>query len=53
MLNLLIGQHVVSAFDIKNANLEVIPTGYMLIESGPSTSAQYMSNTQPIPSQQN
>jgi len=37
---LLIGQHVVSAFDIKNANLEVIPTGYMLIESGPSTSAQ-------------
>ena len=32
---LLIGQHVVSAFDIKNANLEVIPTGYMLIESGP------------------
>lgn len=46
---LLIGQHVVSAFDIKNANLEVIPTGYMLIESGPATSAQYMSNTQPIP----
>jgi len=45
----LIGQHVVSAFDIKNANLEVIPTGYMLIESGPTTSAQYMSNTQPIP----
>ena len=47
--DLLIGQHVVSAFDIKNATLEVIPTGYMLIESGPSTSAQYMSNTQPIP----
>ena len=47
--DLLIGQHVVSAFDIKNARLEVIPTGYMLIESGPSTSAQYMSNTQPIP----
>ena len=45
----LIGQHVVSALDIKNANLEVIPTGYMLIESGPTTSAQYMSNTQPIP----
>lgn len=45
----LIGQHVVSAFDIKNANIEVIPTGYMLIESGPATSAQYMSNTQPIP----
>jgi len=45
----LIGQHVVSAFDIRNANLEAIPTGYMLIESGPTTSAQYMSNTQPIP----
>lgn len=45
----LIGQHVVSAFDIKNANIEPIPTGYMLIESGPVTAAQYMSNTQPIP----
>lgn len=46
---LLIGKHVHSALKIKNSNLEVISTGYMLIESGPITSVQYMSNTLPIP----
>ena len=29
--------------------MEVIPTGYMLIDSGETSSAQYMSNTIPIP----
>jgi phosphoglycerol geranylgeranyltransferase len=47
---LLIGQHVVSAPILKRSNLEVIPTGYMLIHSGRPTSVTYMSNTQPIPS---
>jgi len=47
---LLIGQHVVSAPILKRSNLEVIPTGYMLIHSGKPTSVTYMSNTQPIPS---
>lgn len=47
---LLIGQHVVAAPILKRSNVEVIPTGYMLIHSGKPTSVTYMSNTQPIPS---
>ena len=46
---LLIGQHVVAAPVLKRSNLEIIPTGYMLIHSGRPTSVSYMSNTQPIP----
>ena len=30
--------------------LEVVPTGYILIETGATTSVEYMSNTKPIPS---
>jgi len=47
--DLLIGQHVVSALRIKNSKLEVLPTGYILIENGRTTSVEYMSNTKPIP----
>jgi putative glycerol-1-phosphate prenyltransferase len=47
---MLIGKHVVAAPYLKNSGLEVLPTGYMLIESGNSTTALYMSNTLPIPS---
>jgi len=47
--DLLIGNHVHVALSIKNSNLENIPTGYLLIESGKITSAQYMSNSLPIP----
>uniref|UniRef100_UPI0040475C45 geranylgeranylglyceryl/heptaprenylglyceryl phosphate synthase n=1 Tax=Roseivirga sp. TaxID=1964215 RepID=UPI0040475C45 len=46
---LLIGQHVVAAPVLKRSNLEIIPTGYILIHSGRPTSVSYMSNTQPIP----
>jgi putative glycerol-1-phosphate prenyltransferase len=46
----LIGNHVIAAQAIKASGMEVIPTGYMLIESGATTSVQYMSNTLPIPS---
>jgi len=46
---LLIGKHVIAAPYIKSAGLEVIPTGYMLIESGRQTSVSYMSHTFPIP----
>lgn len=46
---LLIGQHVIAAPIIKNTKLEVIPTGYMLINSGKTTSVAYISNTTPIP----
>jgi putative glycerol-1-phosphate prenyltransferase len=47
---MLIGNHVIAAPMLKKSRLEIIPTGYMLIESGKLTSVQYMSNTTPIPS---
>jgi len=47
--DLLIGQHVVAAPVLKRSNLEVLPTGYMLINSGQQTTVSYMSNTTPIP----
>ena len=46
---LLIGQHVVAAPIIRKTKLEVIPTGYLLINSGRTTSVAYISNTTPIP----
>lgn len=47
----LIGNHVISAPHIKQIGLEVIPTGYILIDCGKTTSVEYMSNTRPIPSE--
>jgi phosphoglycerol geranylgeranyltransferase len=47
--DLLIGQHVVAAPILKNNRLEVMPTGYILINSGKVTSVAYISNTTPIP----
>ena len=46
---LLIGQQVLAAPYLRQTNLAVISTGYMLIDGGVRTSVQYMSNTQPIP----
>lgn len=46
----LIGKHVSAAPWVKKAGLEAIPTGYMLVESGKMTSALYMSQTIPLPS---
>lgn len=45
----LIGKHVLAAPLIKEINIEPISTGYMLIESGKQTTAQYMSGSSPIP----
>lgn len=45
----LIGQQVLAAPVIQKAGIEVIPTGYMLIDSGRPTTASYVSNTSPIP----
>jgi len=45
----LIGQHVSSAVAIKKSEIEVIPTGYLLIDGGKPTSVEYISNTRPIP----
>jgi len=47
---LLIGQHVLAAPILKNSGLEILPTGYMLVESGRPTTVSYISNTLPIPS---
>jgi len=47
--DLLIGKQVIAAPYLKKSKLEILPTGYMLIESGPVTTAQYISNTLPIP----
>jgi putative glycerol-1-phosphate prenyltransferase len=46
---LLIGQHVRAAPLLKEYDIEVIPTAYMLVESGTLTSVEYMSATKPIP----
>jgi len=51
--DMLIGNHVISAPLVRSADLEVIPTGYMLVESGKITTVSYMSNTIPIPRQKN
>ncbi len=45
----LIGSHVLAAPHLIRSGIEIIPTGYMLIENGKSTSVEYMSNTRPIP----
>lgn len=47
--DLLIGNHVIASAHIKRSNLEVLPTGYILVNGGKPTSVEYMSNTQPIP----
>lgn len=46
---MLIGKHVVVAPFLKSSGIEVISTGYMLIDSGKPTTALYMSNSHPIP----
>ncbi len=45
----LIGNQVLAAPIVRKSGLEALSTGYMLIESGNTTSAQFMSNTKPIP----
>lgn len=48
--DLLIGKHVISAPVLRKSGLEILPTGYMLIDGGRITSVSYMSHTTPIPS---
>jgi putative glycerol-1-phosphate prenyltransferase len=45
----LIGQHVIAAPLLKQSNLEILSTGYMLVDSGQQTTVSYISNTTPIP----
>jgi putative glycerol-1-phosphate prenyltransferase len=48
--DLLIGEHVKAAPLIRRLGLEVIPVAYMLVESGHTTSVQFMSQSLAIPS---
>ena len=50
---LLIGQHVISAPFVKQSGLEIMPTGYMVIDGGAPTTVSYISNASPIPSDKN
>ncbi len=45
----LIGKHVLAAPIIKQSGVEPISTGYILIESGSTTTAVYMSGSLPVP----
>ncbi|WP_228724304.1 geranylgeranylglyceryl/heptaprenylglyceryl phosphate synthase [Spirosoma sp. KUDC1026] len=45
----LIGQHVIAAPLLKKSGLEILPTGYMLVDSGTQTTVSYISNTTPLP----
>lgn len=48
--DLLIGHHVITAPYLKMSPLEILPTGYMLIDGGVPTTVSYISATHPIPS---
>ena len=50
---LLIGQHVISAPFVKQSGLEIISTGYMVIDGGAPTTVSYISNATPIPADKN
>ena len=47
--DMLIGKQVITAPILKQSSLEVLSTGYILIDSGKPTTVSYMSNTTPIP----
>lgn len=50
---LLIGQHVISAPFVKQSGLEIMSTGYMVIDGGAPTTVSYISNATPIPADKN
>lgn len=50
---LLIGQHVVSAPFVKQSGLEIMPTGYIVVDGGAPTTVSYISNASPVPADKN
>lgn len=46
---LLIGKHVLAAPMLKKSGIEILPTGYLLVDGGKPTTASYISNSNPIP----
>ncbi len=49
----LIGNHVLAAPILKQSSLEIISTGYILVNGGNQTTVAYISNTTPIPYDKN
>ena len=45
----LIGEQVIAAPIVKDLGIEVIPTGYLLLDGGNVSTVQFMSGTAPIP----
>lgn len=50
---LLIGQHVISAPFVRKSGLDIMSTGYMVIDGGAPTTVSYISNASPIPYDKN
>ena len=50
---LLIGQHVISAPIVRQSGLEIMSTGYMVVDGGAPTTVSYISNAAPIPHDKN
>jgi phosphoglycerol geranylgeranyltransferase len=50
---LLIGQHVISAPFVRQSGLEIISTGYIVIDGGAPTTVSYISNATPVPADKN
>lgn len=46
----LIGNHVLASMYLKRAGIEIIPTGYILVDGHSLSSVEYISTTRPIPS---
>lgn len=47
--DLLIGKHVESIPFLRKGHLEIMPTGYILVDGGTKSTVAYVSNTTPIP----
>ena len=47
----LIGNHVLASQFLKKSGLEIIPTGYILVDGHNLSSVEYISNTRPIPAE--
>lgn len=48
----LIGHHIAAAEELNEMPLEIIPTSYILVDGGKKTSVEYISQTTPLPSDQ-
>lgn len=45
----LIGKHIKAVQMLRTSHLEIIPTGYILIENGKQTAVEKVTNTKPLP----